>query len=180
MEVEVVARKRGGAGRWIGALLVCLLWQVEGAAQGARPSLQTLDGRAVPWEELQGKLVVLSFGGTWIPQLERELTVLQRVASRYDAREVAVFWVSINPQQPGARHAATTEELREFLRRRNVRLPVLRDPAMATYRAFDLSGIPTILLLDREGRVAHRLVGIGTEPGDLYNDLVQEIERHRK
>jgi hypothetical protein len=51
---------------------------------------------------------------------------------------------------------------------------------MATYKAFELSAIPTIVILDREGKVAYRLVGIGSEPGDLFNDLVREIERLRK
>ena len=140
----------------------------------------TLDGKPVPLAELEGKVVVLSFGGTWVPHLTRELAALQRVASRYDSREVTVFWVSINSDQPGARHAASNEELREWTRRESVRLTVLRDPKMATYRDFELTAIPTIVILDRAGKVAYRLVGIGSEPGELFNDLVREIERLRK
>ena len=157
-----------GAGRRVEATG----WQEE--------PLRTLDGKPVPLAELRGKVVVLSFGGTWVPHLTRELAALQRVASRYDSREVAVFWVSINSDQPGARHAASNEELREWMRRESVRLMVLRDPKMASYRAFELAAIPTIVILDREGKVAHRLVGIGSEPGELFNDLVREIERLRK
>jgi hypothetical protein len=66
------------------------------------------------------------------------------------------------------------------MREKNVGLTVLRDPKMATYQSFDLSAIPTIIILDREGKVAYRLVGIGSEPGELSNDLVREIERLRK
>ncbi|MGA1367435.1 MAG: TlpA disulfide reductase family protein [Blastocatellia bacterium] len=153
--------------------------QVEATGWQEEP-LRTLDGKPVPLAELRGKVVVFSFGGTWVPHLTRELAALQRVASRYDSREVAVFWVSINSDQPGARHAASNEDLREWMRRESVRLTVLRDPKMASYRAFELAAIPTIVILDREGKVAHRLVGIGSEPGELFNDLVREIERLRK
>jgi len=182
-EAAVMVEKRSRAGRviWNGLAVGLLVGLAFGAArQEEREPLRTLDGKPVTMAELRGKVAVLSFGGTWVPQLTRELAALQRVASRYDSREVAVFWISINSNQPGTRHGMSDEELREWTRRESVRLTVLRDPKMAMYQAFELSAIPTIIILDREGKVAYRLVGIGGEPGELFNDLVREIERLRK
>jgi len=178
-----MGEKRSRASRviWNGLAVGLLVGLAFGAGpQEEREPLRTLDGKPVTMAELRGKVAVLSFGGTWVPQLTRELAALQRVASRYDPREVPVFWISINSDQPGTRHSASNEDLREWMRLESVRLTVLRDPKMATYKAFKLSAIPTIVILDREGKVAYRLVGIGSEPGDLFNDLVREIERLRK
>ena len=175
--------KRSRAGRviWNGLAVGLLVGLAFGAGrQGEREPLRTLDGKPVTMADLRGKVTVLSFGGTWIPHLARELAVLERVVSRYDSREVAAFWVSINSDQPGTRHGMSNEELRDWMRGEKIGLTVLRDPKMATYQSFDLSAIPTIIILDREGKVAYRLVGIGSEPGELSNDLVREIERLRK
>jgi len=174
-------RTRVGRGIWNGLAVGLLVGLAFGAGrQEEREPLRTLDGKPVTMADLRGKVTVLSFGGTWIPHLSRELAALQQVASRYDSREVAVFWVSINSDQPRTRHGMSNEELRNWMREKNVGLTVLRDPKMATYQSFDLSAIPTIIILDREGKVAYRLVGIGSEPGELANDLVREIERLRK
>lgn len=40
-----------------------------------------------------------------------------------------------------------------------LRLPVLRDPNRDAFRGFGLDALPSIVILDREGRVFHKVVG---------------------
>lgn len=140
-------------------------------------SLAALSGPPVSLKSLEGRVVVLAFGGTWTPLFARELASLQRLANRYEMREVSVFWISIDSDRPGTRNYASDQELQGFLKRSNLRLPVLRDPEMATYRSFDLAAVPTIVLLDQEGRVVRKYVGMGTEQGEVYAGIIAEIER---
>ena len=151
---------------------------VGGLAWGQAPAepLTSLDGRQVSLSELKGKIAVLSFGGTWVPMISRELTALQRIGDRYAGREVEVYWISINSDKPGTRNHASDADLRAFLQKSNLRLKVLRDPSQTAYRAFDLTALPTIVILDRQGKVARTYVGIGTEQGDTYTEIIREIE----
>ncbi len=159
------------------ALSMAPLAGLSSGLQAEGDSLLTLGGGKVSLRDLRGRFVLLSFGGVRVPLIARELAALQRIADRYAAREVEVCWVSIDSDRPGARNYASNDDLRAFMQRSNLQLRVLRDPAMATYHAFQIEAVPTTLLLDRDGRIVRRFVGIGTEPGELYGEIVESLEK---
>jgi peroxiredoxin len=144
-------------------------------AQGNK--LRSLDGGAVDLSALRGKVVVLYFGGTWIPMASRELSTLQKIADRYTPRGVQFYWVCVNSARSGARNYASDEDLKAFVQKNNIRMSVLRDPDLEAYQSFGLDAIPTLVLLDPEGKVARKLVGFGTEQGDSTGTIVRELEQ---
>jgi len=149
------------------------------AALGQAPSatLQTTDGKTVSLADLKGKVVVLSFGGTWVPLTSRELPALQKLADRVGPRGAQVYWVSINSDKPGARNPASNADLQAFAQKNSLRLPVLRDPEQKLYKELALDGLPTLVILDQQGKVVRKHVGFGTEAGEAYNALIREIEQ---
>ncbi|MGH9840916.1 MAG: peroxiredoxin family protein [Blastocatellia bacterium] len=149
------------------------------AVFGQSPSatLQTTDGKAVSLADLKGKVLVLSFGGTWVPLTSRELPALQKLADRVGSRGAQVYWVSINSAQPGARNYAADADLQAFAQKNGLRLPVLRDPEQKLYKQLALDGLPTLVILDQQGKVVRKHVGFGTEAGEAYNALTREIEQ---
>ena len=155
-------------------LLAALLLVTSG---GWQEPLQTLSGPPVALSNLRGKVVVLAFGSSSIPLFSRELASLQRVAARYESRRVAVYWVSLDDDQPGKRNYASNAQLQTFLQQSNLKIEVLRDPRMALFRSFNLEAVPTIVLLDQSGRLVRRYVGIGTDQGEIHAELIEEIER---
>src|SRR5262245_58334544 len=87
----------------------------------AQGSLRSADGRTVNLADAKGKIVVLSFGGTWLPMASKELPALQKLADRYATRGVQVYWVSINSDKQGARNFATDADLQAFAQKNNIR-----------------------------------------------------------
>jgi peroxiredoxin len=139
------------------ALVFAALVLVSGAAVAQAPqiSLRSTDGRTVGSADLKGKVVVLSFGGTWVPLASKELPVLQKVADRFASRGVQVYWVSINSNKQGARNFATDEDIQAFAQKNNAKLTVLRDPEQQAYKAFGLDAVPSVLSLGRDGSGVH-------------------------
>jgi peroxiredoxin len=161
------------------ALSVLILALVSGAALAQSPSVtfRSMDGHEVRLADLKGKVVVISFGGTWVPLASKELPALQKIADRYSSRGVQVYWVSINSAKPGARNYATDADLQAFAQKYNLKIPVLRDPDQAAYKAFGLDAVPSVVLIDRQGNVAHKQVGFGTDQGEAYGELIRVIEQ---
>jgi peroxiredoxin len=139
--------------------------------------LQPLDGEGINLKDLRGKVVVMSFGGTWVPMASRELPALQKLSDRFSDRGVQVYWVSINSARPGARTYASDDNLREFAQKNNLRVKMLRDPDQEAYRYFGLDALPTLLILDRDGKVARKHVGFGTDQGEAYNQIIRELDQ---
>lgn len=109
-----------------------------------------LDGVAVTNATLAGKVVVLDFWATWCMPCIASMPKIQAIADDYAANpDVVVLAVQVDDQG----------DAREFMARNGFRLrtlPNARDMAIA----FSVSGLPTYIVLDREGRVAFRMLGM--------------------
>lgn len=158
-----------------GALLALLA--LTATAQAPQVTLRTTDDRAVGASEWRGKVVVLSFGATWVPLVAKELPALQKLADRYAARGVQVYWVSVNSAKPGAKNYSSGADLSALAEKHGFRGAVLRDPEQAAYRAFAVDALPTVVILDKEGKVVRKLVGFDPDQGEAYAAVMKELDQ---
>ena len=160
-------------------LVFLTLTLASGAAvtQSQSATFRSVDGREVRLADLKGKVVVMSFGGTWVPLASRELPALQKLADRYSSRGAQVYWVSINSAKPGARNYASDADLQAFAQKHNLKATVLRDPDQTAYKAFGLDAVPTAVIIDQQGNLAHKQVGFSADQGEAYGELIRVIER---
>lgn len=115
-------------------------------------SLRDADGNDVGVEDFAGYGVVLNFWATWCPPCVEEMPALHRLRSLLaDDR----FRVVAASQDRGG-----VPVVRSFYDRVGIdRLPIWLDPRGAAGRAFGIRGLPTTVILDREGREVARLEG---------------------
>lgn len=130
--------------------------------------LQPLTGAEQPvtLDDLQGRVTLVAFWGTWCGPCKRELPHLIEVAHAFaKTPEFQFLAVSCGPGGP--------EDLEElgvetevFLERAKLKVPTYADPKMVTRDAFDavgrFQGYPTTFLLDRQGVI--RQVWVGYDP----------------
>jgi peroxiredoxin len=143
-------------------------------------SLRGLDGQTVNLTDGRGRMVVLAFGATWTPLAAKELPALQELADRYANRGVTFFWVSINAAKDGARNFASDADLRAFASRAGLKVTVLRDPDQAAYRAYGVTGLPAVIVLDKSGQVAHRQTGFDPDRPERFTGIEAVLERLTK
>ncbi|BBK34267.1 thiol-disulfide isomerase/thioredoxin [Stella humosa] len=118
------------------------------------PSLPFLDGegRERTFADFRGRLVLVNLWATWCAPCVKELPALDRLRARLAASGVTVLAVSSD--RGGAR------QVEPFLKKHGVEgLGVWVDPKGAIPRAFAARGLPTTILLDREGNELGRLEG---------------------
>ena len=118
--------------------------------------LVTLSGDTVRSAELAGRVVVVNFWATWCPPCRLEMPSLQKLHERRAAEGAVVLGFSTD--------VGGDEGVRAFLRERGITYPVGKATG-EHQRAFGgIQGIPTTFILDREGRVRHRVVGYFASP----------------
>jgi thiol-disulfide isomerase/thioredoxin len=118
--------------------------------------LVTLDGDTLRSQDLAGRVVVVNFWATWCLPCRMEMPSLQKLHERRAAEGVMVLGLSED--------VGGDEGVRAFLRERAIGYPVGKATA-AHRRAFGpIPGIPTTFVLDRRGRVRHRVVGYFAPP----------------
>ena len=123
-------------------------------------------------DQMRGRVTVLLFGGLVDPQSPEELPVLQQLASRYDGKGVAVYWVSLDPP------STTDAEIAGLAAKYGFRGQVLRDSGavLRSVSAGRKPQLPTIVVLDQNGAVAGKPIGGFDRDVDLVTRLGAVID----
>ena len=142
-------------------------------------TIRLVDGTTLSSRDLAGKVVVLDFWATWCVPCQRELPAIQRVYDRMKSQSDVVI-VAVDGVMTDAPGDAgdSKERAAAYFRRGGYTIPLAWDGGAVLEKSFALQGFPSLLILDRAGRVRMRRVGyIGAE--NLESVLVGEIDAYR-
>ncbi len=122
---------------------------------------QTLDGDTLDLAGLRGQVVVVNVWGSWCPPCRKEAPVLKAVSDDLaPTKDSDVAFVGIDTRDSDAAASAFVDNV-------GLSYPNVVDPDGVLLLAFhgDINpqAIPSTLVLDRQGRVAARVVGEVTE-----------------
>jgi peroxiredoxin len=138
-------------------------------------SLPTLDARTISRADYRGKkTVVVSYWASWCLPCRAELPELRDFYKRYhlDNSDFEVLAISLDEEKSDAEQYASAEKLP---------FPVLLDPKSRAAEAYSVDGIPTLFVINKNGKVTY--VHEGLEAGlqfQLMSQLRIEFPRLEK
>ncbi len=112
--------------------------------------LPLLAGGTVDLAKLKGKVVILDFWATWCVPCRKGLPALAELADQYSDKGVVVYAVNLR-ERP--------EQIRSFLTKQKLELPVALDSDATVADRYKVSGIPQTVLVDAQGVVQAVHVG---------------------
>lgn len=127
-----------------------------------RPSppweLSDLEGKTVSSKSLEGKVVVLDFWGSWCGPCRIEMPIIEALYQKYRSRGDIVF-MGVNWERTTdlAQHVKIA---RDYMAKNNLTFPSVIDPNQATAQRFMVQGFPTAYVIDKEGTIRYRNVGV--------------------
>lgn len=142
----------------------------EGLARGELApdfELTTLEGEEMRLSDYRGQAVILNFWATWCPPCRAEMPHMQTFYEKQQGNDVEVLAVNLTTEDRGM------AEIEKFVEEFDLEFPIPMDidgDIGALYQAFS---IPTSYIIDREGRVLHKIVGPMDE--EMMNEFIDEI-----
>lgn len=172
-EEETAGLQKEPRDRWgrvvlLAVLLVAVLITMQALRRPKLPTpgtelphltLAMLEGPPIELEALKGNVVLLDFWATWCPPCVESMPVVERVSRELAPRGVVA--IAVNKDDAPRREAL----VRHFLEKHGLEnLPVALDdgPVAST---FGITGLPTLVVLGRDGKVAATHLGSIDEKG---------------
>jgi cytochrome c biogenesis protein CcmG/thiol:disulfide interchange protein DsbE len=125
-----------------------------------------LAGQAVRLSAFRGRVVLLNLWTTWCPPCREEMPSMERLYRRLRDRGFVLLAVS---QDEGG-----TAVVEPFVHELGLTFPVLVDSEQQVGHRYGVWGYPESFLIDREGRIAERVIG----PRDWASpDQIAAVER---
>jgi len=141
-----------------------------GDAGGPAPAftLSQLDGSQGALAQYKGQVVMVNFWATWCGPCQQEMPLLDQMYKKYKPAGFTLLGVNVEPKSGDAL---------AFLKATPVSFPILFDTQSKVSTLYEVSGMPSTVIVDRKGNV--RYVHHGYKPGDEgeYLDQIRSLMR---
>ena len=122
-------------------------------------------GAAVSLADFRGKVVFVDFWASWCSPCRQSLPLYDKLREDFAAADFAILAIGLDEDVGDAK---------TFLAEHPVRYTTLQNPQGDVATAFDLKGMPSSYLIDRDGVVRARHVGFEAKDIDV---LKKEIDK---
>ncbi|TRZ69460.1 MAG: TlpA family protein disulfide reductase [Rhodocyclaceae bacterium] len=137
-----------------GALLLatalCVIQPALGLEQGGKAPAFDLPARSVRLDDYAGKVVYLDFWASWCGPCKQSFPWLNEMQIKHGAKGLQIIGINLDTKlEDGLRFLATTPAA----------FTIAFDPSGKSAKQYGIKGMPSSVLIDREGRVAYMHAG---------------------
>jgi peroxiredoxin len=152
------------------AALVIALPAVAADPTGPAPEfvLPAKGGSQVDLAKYKGQVVMLNFWASWCGPCRQEMPLLEDIYKKYNKLGFTLIGVNVEPDSKAAD---------DWLKQTPVSFPVIYDKDSQVSKLYDVSGMPSTVIIDRKGNI--RMLHRGYKPGDEneYLDSIRGLIR---
>jgi len=131
-------------------------------------TLPTLGAGSLSLRDYRRQVVLVNFWATWCPPCVEETPGLERFAQQERNQGVTVISISVDQD---------ANALQRFVTQYRLSFPVARDPDQAVASRYGTFKFPETYILDREGKVAEKVIGPADWQDPRLLTFVQELAR---
>jgi peroxiredoxin len=171
MSTPLPVRRFGGAMRL--ALCTMLAVIASTASPALAPAtaapdftLHAMTGPNLQLKDQRGRVVMVNFWATWCGPCRQEMPQLNRLYEKYRAAGFVLLGVNVDDDASKAAEVAN---------KLGVTFPVLLDTDKRVSKLYDLSTMPSTVIIDRDGKVRYVHRGYLTGYEDNYEKQIREL-----
>ena len=129
-------------------------------------ALQTPDRRTLALFSFRGRVVFLNFWATWCPPCRLEMPGMEQLPR--ELKEQGLVVLAVNLEE-------SPKLVAKFMKEFRLDFPALLDSDSSVAARYRVQGLPTTILIDREGRSVGRAVGPREWAGPEGRALIRSL-----
>jgi len=150
----------------LSTLIATFAWSATASGPAPGFTLKSREGKDISLASFKGQVVLLNFWATWCGPCREEMPQLNRLYEKYRASGFVLLGVNVDDD---------TSKAAEVAKKLGLTFPVLLDTDKKVSKLYDLSTMPSTVIIDRDGKVryVHRGYLAGYE--DSYEKQIREL-----
>jgi len=116
--------------------------------------LSSLDGKEFSLQAQRGKVVLLDFWATWCGPCRKDMPALEKIYADFRERGLVLIGMDVGEDR---------ETVGKFLEQTKLSYPIVLAGEMEMLESYSVTAFPTVVLIDRDGKIALYHVGSGGE-----------------
>ena len=113
---------------------------------------EDFSGKKINLKDYKGKLIIINFWATWCAPCKKEMPSLDALYQNTSFKNIQIF--AVNMEQPNK------EKTKKFYKDLNIKnLKIYFDNNLNFVKEFKLRGVPTTLLINKNGEEFGRIIG---------------------
>ena len=116
--------------------------------------LTSMDGRDFSLSALRGKVVLIDFWASWCVPCRNDLPALEKIYADFRDRGLVLIGMDAGEDQ---------DTVTKFLQQTKLSYPIILAGEKEVLASYNVTAFPTLVLIDREGKIALYHVGSGSE-----------------
>ena len=130
-------------------------------------TLSDLEGKSVSLDDFKGKTVILDFWATWCGPCKRSFPAMKMAVEKFKDNPNVIFlfvntWERVNDKKKNAA---------DFVKKNNYPFEVLLDKENKVVANYNVTGIPTKFIIDKNGNIRFKSVGFSGKDDELVEEL---------
>jgi peroxiredoxin len=130
-------------------------------------SFTTLDGKTVKLSEQKGNVVLVDYWATWCPPCRKGLPHVNEIANDKDLAAKGLKVWAVNSKE-------TNDKVEKFVKQNNFSFTVPMDTKGDFGKSYLVQGIPTTVVVGRDGVIKKVFIGFGEGQGEVIKKAVEE------
>lgn len=130
---------------------------------------KSVDGEEIKVSDYKGKVVIVSFWASWCAPCRKELPVLGGIQKSATPEKLQVISINIDEDRAIFKKIATAIS--------GTQMKLVYDGKKKIGRKYGVEGIPHMVIIDKEGKVASIHIGYGESQLPALVDAINEIAR---
>lgn len=129
-------------------------------------SVMAEDGKALDLTPYKGKVVLVDFWASWCPPCRESFPWLNQMHSKKPPKDFVILGVNVDENK---------DDADVFLEENKANFTIIYDPDGDYASHYNIPGMPTTLIFDRQGKLVHQHIGFKTNETGEYEATIDKI-----
>ncbi len=147
-------------------LILLLFFHPAQSNEHLQLNLPDRSGNTVHLSDYKGKVILVDFWASWCVPCRASFPWMNTMQKKYHKQGLQILAINLDKE---------AAEVERFLAQYPASFKILLDPQGQTAKQFDVKGMPSSYLFDRNGNLVHQHIGYRLSQQSHYEQQIQEL-----